>query len=165
MKRRYLLHNICFVCKQNFIIYKDMSLSKLRELWWTGRPGVLWFMGSQRVGHDWVTELNELKNIISRIIWERKTLKLPFLLFWSLVLYKVGETRWIFEVTNTYCFYYLFVYFWLCLVFTALYGLSLYGKWGLVFYCNAQASHCGGLFCCGAQSPGHPASSRSGTRA
>ena len=25
---------------------------------WTGRPGVLWFMGSQRVGHDWVTELN-----------------------------------------------------------------------------------------------------------
>ena len=25
---------------------------------WTGRPGVLWFMGSQRVGHDWTTELN-----------------------------------------------------------------------------------------------------------
>ena len=31
--------------------------------WWTGRPGVLRFMGSQRVGHDWATELNwtELK--------------------------------------------------------------------------------------------------------
>ena len=26
--------------------------------WWTGRPGVLWFMALQRVGHDWVTELN-----------------------------------------------------------------------------------------------------------
>ena len=26
--------------------------------WWTGRPGVLRFMGSQRVGRDWVTELN-----------------------------------------------------------------------------------------------------------
>ena len=26
--------------------------------WWTGRPGVLRSMGSQRVGHDWVTELN-----------------------------------------------------------------------------------------------------------
>ena len=25
---------------------------------WTGRPGVLWFMGSQGVGHDWATELN-----------------------------------------------------------------------------------------------------------
>ena len=26
--------------------------------WWTGRPGVLRFMGSQRVRHDWATELN-----------------------------------------------------------------------------------------------------------
>ena len=26
--------------------------------WWTGRPGVLRFMGLQRVGHDWATELN-----------------------------------------------------------------------------------------------------------
>jgi len=25
---------------------------------WTGRPGVLWSMGSQKVGHDWATELN-----------------------------------------------------------------------------------------------------------
>ena len=25
--------------------------------WWTGRPGVLRFMGLQRVGHDWATEL------------------------------------------------------------------------------------------------------------
>ena len=29
-----------------------------RSWWWTGRPGVLQFMGSQRVGHDWATELN-----------------------------------------------------------------------------------------------------------
>ena len=28
------------------------SLSKLWELGWTGRPGMLRFMGSQRVGHD-----------------------------------------------------------------------------------------------------------------
>ena len=28
--------------------------------WWTGRPGVLWFMGWQRVGQDWETELNWL---------------------------------------------------------------------------------------------------------
>ena len=26
--------------------------------WWTGSPGVLRFLGSQRVGQDWVTELN-----------------------------------------------------------------------------------------------------------
>ena len=36
----------------------DMSLSNSRFWWWTGRPGVLRFMGSQRVGHDWATELN-----------------------------------------------------------------------------------------------------------
>ena len=30
----------------------DMSLSKLRELVWTGRPGMLQSIGSQRVGHD-----------------------------------------------------------------------------------------------------------------
>ena len=26
--------------------------------WWTGKPGVLQSIGSQRVRHDWVTELN-----------------------------------------------------------------------------------------------------------
>ena len=26
--------------------------------WWTGRPGVQQFMGSQRIGHDWATEWN-----------------------------------------------------------------------------------------------------------
>ena len=29
-----------------------------RSWWWTGRPGMLQFMGAQRVGHDWATELN-----------------------------------------------------------------------------------------------------------
>ena len=36
----------------------DVNLSELRELVMTGRPGVLRFMGSQRVAHDWVTQLN-----------------------------------------------------------------------------------------------------------
>ena len=34
--------------------------------WWTGRPGVLQSMGSQRVGQDWATELNRL-NIERRV--------------------------------------------------------------------------------------------------
>ena len=29
-----------------------------RSWWWTARPGVLRFLVSQRVGHDWATELN-----------------------------------------------------------------------------------------------------------
>ena len=41
-----------------------------RSWWWTGRPGVLWSMGSQRAVHDWVTELNwtEQQNINSHIL-------------------------------------------------------------------------------------------------
>ena len=29
-----------------------------KSWWWTGRPGILQSMGSQRVGHSWATELN-----------------------------------------------------------------------------------------------------------
>ena len=29
-----------------------------RSWWWTGKPGVLQYIGSQRVGHNWDTELN-----------------------------------------------------------------------------------------------------------
>ena len=36
----------------------DMGLGGLRSWWWTGRPGMLQFMGLQRVKHDWETELN-----------------------------------------------------------------------------------------------------------
>ena len=51
-----------------------------RNWWWTGRPGVLWFMGSQRVGHNWGTELNWIvslyrdtwKNTIDRSRWFSK---------------------------------------------------------------------------------------------
>ena len=42
-----------------------------RSWWWTGRPGVLQFMGSQRVGHGWVTDLiwseEELKSLLMRV--------------------------------------------------------------------------------------------------
>ena len=36
---------------------KDVSLNS-GSWWWTGKPGVLRSLGLQRVGHDWVTELN-----------------------------------------------------------------------------------------------------------
>ena len=32
--------------------------------WWTGKPGVLQSRGSQRVGHDWATELNLTESFI-----------------------------------------------------------------------------------------------------
>ena len=37
----------------------DMSFSKLWEMVKDGKPGVLQFMGSQRVRHDWATELQQ----------------------------------------------------------------------------------------------------------
>ena len=40
----------------------DVSLSELWELVIDRRPGMLRFMGSQRVGHDWATELNWREN-------------------------------------------------------------------------------------------------------
>ena len=37
----------------------DMGLSKLWELlWWIRKPGMLHSLGLQRVGHNWVTEMN-----------------------------------------------------------------------------------------------------------
>ena len=42
--------------------------------WWTGRPGILWFMGWQTVGHDWETELN----------WTEEFLKEPHLLVFTM---------------------------------------------------------------------------------
>ena len=35
----------------------DMSWVDSGSWWWTGRPDMLRFMGWQRVGHDWATEL------------------------------------------------------------------------------------------------------------
>ena len=46
----------------------DMGLGGIRNWWWTGRPGVLRFMGSQRVGHDWATELN-WKSFLNTLWW------------------------------------------------------------------------------------------------
>ena len=65
--------------------------------WWTGRPGVLRFMGSQRVGHDRATELNwtELNKLSSRL-----TLILPSTIFpeckylWLLTMNNFNNTSW-----------------------------------------------------------------------
>ena len=46
----------------------DVNLSKLRELVMAGKPGVLQSMGSQRVGHDWATELNWTKFCIIKLV-------------------------------------------------------------------------------------------------
>ena len=49
-----------------------------RSLWWTRRPGMLQFVGSQRVRHDWATELNWTENLHRGVLnlyaetWEKR---------------------------------------------------------------------------------------------
>ena len=52
----------------------DMIWVNSGRWWWTGRPGVLRFKGSQRVWHDWATELTELN-------WRGSLVPLCFLPF------------------------------------------------------------------------------------
>ena len=49
--------------------------------WWTGRPGVLRFMGSQRVGQDWMTELNKSEPAKWRDVQSRVQRELSSVLF------------------------------------------------------------------------------------
>ena len=57
--------------------------------WWTGRPGVLWFMGLQRVRHGWMTELNWtlFKTIAINNLW--------FLSTWNMT---IGSMTWNFKL-------------------------------------------------------------------
>ena len=52
-----------------------------RSWWWTRRPGVLRFMGSQRVGHDWATELNWFNKILIFKFYHKLNYRLGYLLF------------------------------------------------------------------------------------
>ena len=54
--------------------------------WWWTRPGVLQFMGSQRVGHDWVTELNW--NMCQEVSFASQISNLCILVSWSSSFHK-----------------------------------------------------------------------------
>ena len=58
--------------------------------WWTGRPGMLQFMGFQRVGHAWATELN----------WTEQLLKFFFQIFIIMesLKFSVFFTLWLCEI-------------------------------------------------------------------
>ena len=48
--------------------------------WWTGRPGVLGFMGSQRVGQEWATDLNWTEGIVRASLVAQRVKHLPAML-------------------------------------------------------------------------------------
>ena len=41
-----------------------------RSWWWTGKPGVLQSMGSQRVRYDWAIELNRTNSSSGLSVWQ-----------------------------------------------------------------------------------------------
>ena len=61
--------------------------------WWTGRPGMLWFMGSQRVGHDWATELN----------WTESSLMAPIVTSQCVWACQSSYKRWIYSYSSWLC--------------------------------------------------------------
>ena len=65
--------------------------------WWTGRPGVLWFVGSQRVGHDWATDLIWSDLIVESkgLLWFKFFL-FVFLAIWVFVWFLLLLLFWIF---------------------------------------------------------------------
>ena len=56
-----------------------------RSWWWTGRPSVPQSMGSQRVGHDWVTELN-IYTSFYQVLGFKITAKNSQWTFWGVVI-------------------------------------------------------------------------------
>ena len=53
-------HHITYLSIKGLIFVPEGNWApvRARSWWWTGRPHVLQSMGSQRVRHDWATELN-----------------------------------------------------------------------------------------------------------
>ena len=54
------------------------------SLWWTGRPGMLQFMGLQRVKHDWVPELNWTELNDNPVCETAKETQMYWTVFWTL---------------------------------------------------------------------------------
>ena len=73
-----------------------------RSWWWTGRPGMLQSMGSQRVGHDWVTELNwtlsELGKGLNCVYVQPDNMKVS-IASWLLLIQQWWKILFIFSIT------------------------------------------------------------------
>ena len=73
--------------------------------WWTGRPGVLQSLGSQRIGHDWATELNWTEPHLALSFSFCIYIAIPELLTTSLFTFFLLFFPFIFKILK-----YLFIY-------------------------------------------------------
>ena len=83
--------------------------------WWTRRPGMLWFMGLQRVGHDWATELNWPPSLVYFILYIFSVLT-----FHHISVYTFPSGQRFCPVAFQMCFFFFFFF----LTFTEL--LAMY---------------------------------------
>ena len=96
--------------------------------WWTGRPGVLRFMGLQRVGRDWATELN----------WTGWSL-LPMLSDIYFLIFKLSYTIYVSELSILF-HWYIFSQHDNTLVIIASKYVLFFSR--LCFAMRAHGSHC-----------------------
>ena len=74
-----------------------------RSWWWTGRPGVLQYMRSQRLRHGWATEQNWYKKYVNIVSRKKNTIKilchipstnfLAYVVFWIMRVNKIVSRR------------------------------------------------------------------------
>ena len=69
-----------------------------RSWGWTGRPGVLQLMGSQRVGHDWMTELLTVRSTFNCLLVWDTPVRIAYRLFLFLTNTTKGDVTTLFDV-------------------------------------------------------------------
>ena len=67
-----------------------------RSWWRTGKPGVLQSVASQRVGHDWATELNVKVCVLNNFAWNYRYtffFMTDFPQYWLILKYKIKSKK------------------------------------------------------------------------
>ena len=101
------------------LMWRTNSLEKARDAgkassgnwWWTGKPGMLQSMGSQRIRHNWETELIELISLVRS--YNHFVIGLVFLLS-----FKSFSAVWIMVLYQTFFYKYFFPSLWFVFYFS-----------------------------------------------
>ena len=109
--------------------------------WWIGRPGVLQFMGSQRVRHDWATALTELIDWANQCIFLIEIFVLSYVnettyLLWNLPFFKMVSPK-----PN----FFPFLKPWADNSSTNQYSYQLFYGWGMIYLVPSYLKNA----CCG----------------